>query len=109
MGRKVSEQLRRDHTAGRLREGVGPVARCTVERLMRGHGMTGARRGRRPHTTRPDPKAERPRDLVNRQFRADRPNELWALYFTYSAQSVVMRSGSGRRGGCGVFGGGGCG
>jgi putative transposase len=81
--RKVYEQLQRDHAAGRLPEGVGPVARCTVERLMRAHGMAGARRGRGPVTTRPDPKAARPSDLVNRQFRADRPNELWVVDFTY--------------------------
>ncbi len=54
------------------REGQ-PVARCTVERLMRGAGLTGARRGRRTVTTRPDPAAARPPDLVERNFTAPAP------------------------------------
>jgi transposase InsO family protein len=64
------------------REGI-PVARCTVERLMRRHGWQGARRGKRVRTTRPDTKAAWPLDRVNRQFRAKRPNQLWVSDFTY--------------------------
>jgi putative transposase len=45
------------------REGT-PVARCTVERLMRELGLAGARRGKRRRTTVPDPAAARPADLV---------------------------------------------
>jgi len=58
------------------REGQ-PIARCTVERLMRDLGISGVTRGRRFKTTIPDDKADRPLDLVNRQFVADRPNQLW--------------------------------
>ncbi|MCZ8235627.1 MAG: IS3 family transposase [Inhella sp.] len=64
------------------REGVA-VARCTVERLMRREGMQGVRRGKAVRTTVPDPKAPCPLDRVNRQFRAERPNQLWVSDFTY--------------------------
>jgi len=60
-----------------------PVARCTVERLMRRRGLQGARRGKTPRTTVPDRSAPCPRDRVNRQFTADRPNQLWVSDFTY--------------------------
>ena len=64
------------------REGV-PVARCTVERLMRQLQLTGARRGKRVVTTRPDVRAARPADLVQRRFRPVAPNRLWVADFTY--------------------------
>lgn len=64
------------------REGK-PAARCTVERLMRVQGLRGVVRGKRIRTTWPDPAAPRPRDLVNRQFTADRPNQLWVADFTF--------------------------
>lgn len=64
------------------REGV-TVARCTVERLMRRMGLQGVKRGKVVRTTRADPKAPCPLDKVNRQFRADRPNQLWVSDFTY--------------------------
>ncbi|SAI43975.1 integrase catalytic subunit [Bordetella ansorpii] len=64
------------------REGV-TVARCTVERLMRAQGLQGVRRGKRLRTTIADDAASRPLDRVNRQFRADRPNQLWVSDFTY--------------------------
>lgn len=64
------------------REGVA-VARCTVERLMRRLGLQGVRRGKGVRTTVADPKAPCPLDKVNRQFRADRPNQLWVSDFTY--------------------------
>lgn len=79
--RKVWHQLRRDGIV---------VARCTVERLMRAEGLHGARRGRRFTTTRPDPTANRPPDLVRREFRASRPNELWVVDFTYVATWTGM-------------------
>lgn len=60
-----------------------PVARCTVERLMRRLGLQGARRGKTVRTTIPDRSAPCPLDLVNRQFKADRPNQLWVSDFTY--------------------------
>ncbi len=65
-----------------LREGVA-VARCTVERLMRRLGLQGVRRGKGVRTTVPDPKAACPLDRVNRQFKAQRPNQLWVADFTY--------------------------
>ncbi len=64
------------------REGI-VVARCTVERLMRQQGLRGIRRGKQFVTTRPDSSASRPPDHVQRCFRADRPNELWVVDFTY--------------------------
>jgi putative transposase len=66
------------------REGV-VVARCTVERLMRADGLPGVVRGRRVRTTVPDLIAERPRDLIDRAFRAERPNPLWVAEFTHVA------------------------
>ena len=64
------------------REGVR-VARCTVERLMRRHGLRGVIRGKVVRTTVQDPGASCPLDRVNRQFKASRPNELWVSDFTY--------------------------
>jgi len=64
------------------REGIA-VARCTVERLMKQQGLRGVSRGKRIRTTIPDVSAPRPLDRVNRQFRADRPNQLWVSDFTY--------------------------
>ena len=59
------------------------VARCTVERLMRGMGLAGASRGKAVKTTVSDKAAPCPLDRVNRQFGADRPNALWVSDFTY--------------------------
>ena len=59
------------------------VARCTVERLMRRQGLRGVRRGKVVRTTISDSKAPCPLDKVNRQFRAERPNQLWVSDFTY--------------------------
>lgn len=75
--RKVWRQLQRDGWR---------VARCTVERLMRAMGLTGAVRGRAwVITTRADTAAHRPADLVDRHFTATRPNQLWVADFTYVA------------------------
>ena len=59
------------------------VARCTVARLMRRMGLEGARRGKRVRTTFADAKQPCPLDLVDRNFRACRPNQLWVVDFTY--------------------------
>ncbi len=60
------------------------VARCTVQRLMRDAGIQGAKRRGKPwRTTKADPIAVRRPDLVNRDFTASRPNELWVCDFTY--------------------------
>jgi putative transposase len=64
------------------REGIA-VARCTVERLMGRLGLRGVIRGKVVRTTISDAKAPCPLDRVNRQFKADRPNQLWVSDFTY--------------------------
>jgi len=67
------------------REGI-EVARCTVARLMRELGLQGAVRGRAFKTTTiPGGGMERPLDLVDRDFMASRPNELWVSDLTYVA------------------------
>ena len=72
--RKVLHQLKR--------EGI-KIAQCTVARLMKVLGLQGVRRGKVVRTTISNPKAPCPLDLVNRQFKADRPNALWVSDFTY--------------------------
>ncbi len=58
--------------------------RCRVQRLMRAHGIQGAKRRGKPwRTTTPDPEAPRRPDLVNRDFTASAPNELWVADFSY--------------------------
>jgi putative transposase len=74
--RKVWRQLRR--------EGIS-VARCTVERLMRELGLAGVRRGKPRRTTTPDQTTARPADLVERDFSASRPTQLWVADLTYVA------------------------
>jgi len=74
--RKVWRQLRR--------EGYR-APRCTVERLMRRTGLQGAVRGKTRRTTIPDQAASRPADLVDRNFTATRPNQLWVADLTYVA------------------------
>jgi transposase InsO family protein len=74
--RKVWKQLRR--------EGFD-VARCTVARLMREMGLQGAVRGKRFKTTISDDLSARPLDLVDRDFTASRPNQLWVSDLTYVA------------------------
>ncbi|GAA5038230.1 hypothetical protein GCM10023317_93420 [Actinopolymorpha pittospori] len=60
------------------------VARCTIERLYRQHGIEGARRGgKKPLTTQQDQENQRSPDLVNRNFTAPAPNRLWVADFTY--------------------------
>lgn len=81
--RKMWRLLHRQIADGKVDAELGPVARCTVERLMRRAGLQGARRGRRLVTTKADPSAQRPPDRVERNFHAERPNELWVVDFTY--------------------------
>ena len=61
------------------------IGRDQVARLMRELGIRGARRGRRVWTTKSDPTAARPPDLVSRNFTAERPNALWVTDLTYVA------------------------
>ncbi|MFG2358312.1 IS3 family transposase [Streptomyces sp. NPDC048521] len=72
--RRITRALRR--------KGV-VVARCTVERLMRELGLEGVIRGQRRRTTVPEPSAPRPPDLVDRDFTASRPNQLWVADMMY--------------------------
>jgi putative transposase len=72
--KKVWKQLRRERQA---------VARCTVERLMRRLGIEGVVRGKSVKTTWPDPARPCPLDRVNRQFHAERPNQLWVSDYTF--------------------------
>jgi putative transposase len=74
--RKVWRQLRR--------EGF-KLARCTVSRLMRAMGLKGMVRGKTVRTTMADAARPCPLDRVNRDFRAERPNQLWVADFTYVA------------------------
>lgn len=64
------------------REGV-EVARCTVEWLMQHLGLRGVVRGKVIRTTIPDARTPCPLDRVNRQFKAEPPNQLWVSDFTY--------------------------
>lgn len=72
--RKMWKALRRD--------GI-EVGRDRVARLMRQLDIQGAKRGKRRRTTTPDETASRPADLVERNFSAIAPNELWVADFTY--------------------------
>lgn len=69
------------------REGI-EVARCTVERLMRRLGLRGVMRGQVVRTTFGDATAPCPLDRVNRQFKADRPNQLWVSDFSVPQQAA---------------------
>ena len=81
----LREEVKRVHRESRYRYGARKVwlqlaregiqvARCTVERLMRLEGLQGVRRGGK-RTTIPDELAERPDDLVNRNFVVPAPND----------------------------------
>jgi putative transposase len=60
------------------------VPRCQVQRLMKTHGIVGAKRRGKPwRTTKPDPEARRRPDLVQRDFAVDAPNRLWVADLTY--------------------------
>jgi putative transposase len=63
------------------REGI-TVARCTVERLMGELDLEGVRRGKARRTTMADTAAVRPADLVERDFSAAGPNQLWVADLT---------------------------
>jgi len=61
------------------------IGRDQVARLMRHAGIEGVTRQRRVRTTRPDPTAQRHPDLVNRDFTATAPNQLWVVDLTFVA------------------------
>jgi putative transposase len=64
------------------------VARCMVERLMRENGLRGLLRDKSVRTTRPAAETGRPADLVERDFTATRPNQLWVADITYVRTSA---------------------
>jgi len=74
--RKVWRQLKREQFE---------AARCTVERLMKKLGIQGVIRGTKCWTTVSDDTLARPADLVNRQFVATCPNQLWVADITHVA------------------------
>jgi putative transposase len=86
--RRVWDEHRRAYGADKVwaqlkREGT-PVARCTVERLMRSLGLRSVVRGKTGvRTTVSDAADNRPLDLVARRFRASAPNRLWVADLTY--------------------------
>jgi putative transposase len=73
--------VRKMHTAlGRAGVQIG---RDRLARLMRRLGLHGVRRGKPKRTTIAESTAARPADLVQRRFRAGRPNQLWVCDLTY--------------------------
>jgi putative transposase len=72
--RKIHRQMNR--------EGIS-IGRCRVQRLMRQAGIHGVRRGKVKRTTFGDDRAARPFDLVERNFKAHRPDQLWVADLTY--------------------------
>jgi putative transposase len=73
--------VRKMHAA--LRRAGIDIGRDQTARLMRELGLAGVRRGTVKHTTVRDDTAARPADLVNRDFRADGPDQLWVCDLTY--------------------------
>ncbi len=72
--RKVWQQMKADGIKS---------ARCTIERLMKKHCLQGVWRGQNKITTHSRDDQLRANDLVNRNFNAHRPNQLWVADFTY--------------------------
>jgi putative transposase len=73
--------VRKMHAA--LRRDGHEVGRDEVGRLMHQLGLAGVRRGQVRRTTIGDDTAARPSDLVQREFRAARPDQLWVVDLTY--------------------------
>ena len=66
------------------------IGRDQTARLMAQLGIRGVRKGKKPKTTKSDPAASRPPDLVDRQFEASGPNQLWVTDLTYVATWAGM-------------------
>jgi putative transposase len=79
--RKMTQWLRRN--------GFPEASKHAVDRLMRDEGMNGLVRGRKTRTTIPGKDGRRAGDLLNRNFTAPAPNQIWVTDFTY----VPVRSG----------------
>jgi putative transposase len=73
---------RRKLTRAAKKKGLD-VGRDQVARLMKREGIRGASRAKKRFTTHADPSAVRAPDLVNRNFTASRPDQLWVCDFTY--------------------------
>lgn len=73
--RKMKAALRREH-------GIN-LDKDRIARLMAELGIRGVTRSKSTITTRSDKSSSRAPDLVNRSFRAERPNRLWVCDFTY--------------------------
>jgi putative transposase len=73
--RKMKAALRREY-------GIN-LDKDRIARLMRELDIRGATRSKSTITTHSDKQSPRAPDLVNRRFRADRPNQLWVCDFTY--------------------------
>ena len=86
--RKAWHLLKRDASVA---ERFGPVARCTVERLMRQAGLAGAVRGKVKRTTIAG-LGPKPADLVKRNFAPTAPNRLWVADFV-RREALVFRLG----------------
>jgi putative transposase len=79
----MGSMVRRKFEKQLNREGIN-VANCTVRRIMKGEGLSGARRGRQfKITTTSNEHQYRPSDLVDRVFVAPAPNRLWVADLTY--------------------------
>jgi putative transposase len=83
--RRSSRPANRPRRSGRGREGRKQIVigRDQTARLMRELGLKGVRRGKTKRTTTPDETANRPQDLVDRHFHAERPDQLWVVDLTY--------------------------
>ncbi|WP_019484247.1 DDE-type integrase/transposase/recombinase [Arthrobacter sp. TB 23] len=84
-GRRRPEILygRRKMTQWLRRNGFPEASKHTVDRLMREEGMNGLIRGRKMRTTVPGKDGRRAGDLLNRDFIALTPNQVWVTDFTY--------------------------
>lgn len=84
--RKIWHTLRREGVAIVTRTNgapMAPIARCSVERLMRAMQIQGVVRGKTVITTNPDAAQPGPEDKVNRAFVAEMPNHPWVSDFTH--------------------------
>ena len=84
--RKVWLTLNRERPAD-----APPIARCTVERLMGELDLRGAVRGKVKRTTISDPKAPKPLDLVDRNFRPLAPDRLWVADTAFVIDAYARR------------------
>ena len=80
--RAVYEASRQTYGAPRIHAELAEkgiqAGRKRVERLMKAAGLKGVSRRKAVRTTIPDKRVRPASDLVDRNFAADRPNQLWA-------------------------------